>query len=313
MRRFSRLLTRLSSKRSLLRMGTSLVALAVGLEVAGRIGLAETSLGDVVRPSIDPQEIFELIPHQTTVVEGAGSGTSYSVQIDALGRRATPAGQPSCSQIWVIGDSFPFGWGVSDGEAYPSLLGEAMRDLEGCRPSVSNLGVPGYHLGQSLQRAERHLQTALPDLVLLHIVDNDGFTDFNYHNPLGFPTLFTRHLKLTEVLGLLTTAAFEMWSRRPKERAQQEQRLIDRIGDWAGLVEAQPFALVPLMEPSLHTSAVRAEVRERLGQEITLEPCSEPKMLIEGDGHYSIEGHRCIVDRVVDGLRARRHASPPKR
>jgi lysophospholipase L1-like esterase len=73
-------------------------------------------------------------------------------------------------RIACLGDSFAWGWGVDDGEAFPDRL-EALLS-----PSVEvvSLGVPGYSTDQELLHFLEEGRRYRPDLVLLAYVLNDA-------------------------------------------------------------------------------------------------------------------------------------------
>lgn len=73
------------------------------------------------------------------------------------------------STVYLIGDSFAFGWGVNYEHTYAHLLDSAWQET-----TVVNLGVPSYGIAQSVDRlkeyADRH---GLPDMVLYLFHPND--------------------------------------------------------------------------------------------------------------------------------------------
>jgi hypothetical protein len=87
--------------------------------------------------------------------------------------------QPRKRRIVVLGDSFTFGYEVSDDETYPSYLGTMLPDTE-----VLNLGVVGYGLDQILLYLRQEGVKYHPDIVLLGYVWFDArrnllsFNDF---------------------------------------------------------------------------------------------------------------------------------------
>lgn len=52
-------------------------------------------------------------------------------------------------QIWILGGSFTYGWGVNDAEAYPALIQQAFPEYE-----VHNFGVGGYGTLQSMYQLQ---------------------------------------------------------------------------------------------------------------------------------------------------------------
>ncbi|HEU5182682.1 MAG TPA: GDSL-type esterase/lipase family protein [Candidatus Polarisedimenticolia bacterium] len=79
-------------------------------------------------------------------------------------------------RIAVLGDSFTFGEGVSDREAYPFVLDQLLAEHE-----VINFGVHGYGLDQMLLYLRTEVVKYRPDVVVLGYVDEDI-----YRNLLSF-------------------------------------------------------------------------------------------------------------------------------
>ena len=93
---------------------------------------------------------------------------SFTAQHDNAGYRM--AGDPGLRQlirtvpeIWVMGGSFTYGWGVKDREAFPSLMQD---DL--LRFHVRNFGVGGYGTLQNLYQLQNTLEEGIvPKYVIL--------------------------------------------------------------------------------------------------------------------------------------------------
>jgi len=107
---------------------------------------------------------------------------SEVVHIDSRGARGTrevPYERTDARRIVVIGDSFAFGWGVSDEETYAHRLAEALPGVE-----VVNLGGGGYGTDQMLLMLREEGLRYSPDLVVVGIVSADternlvAFRDF---------------------------------------------------------------------------------------------------------------------------------------
>lgn len=72
--------------------------------------------------------------------------------------------------VWILGDSFAWGWGVGDEDTVAAVLN---RDGRG-RRIYRNLGVPGYSsLQQVLALKDRFEAGQRPDRVVVHFVCND--------------------------------------------------------------------------------------------------------------------------------------------
>lgn len=92
------------------------------------------------------------------------------ITIDALGFRRTPGvGTTESPFIVCIGDSVPFGAGVSDPETYPFKLAERL-NAGGLTHRVINAGVPSYNLRQSFDRLEQDVLTAYPGVHVEYVI-----------------------------------------------------------------------------------------------------------------------------------------------
>jgi len=65
-------------------------------------------------------------------------------------------------RVLFVGDSYTFGWGVADDEAFPAVLAELAPEWE-----IMNLGVPGYGADQALLMYEELGRHYHPDVVVL--------------------------------------------------------------------------------------------------------------------------------------------------
>lgn len=87
-------------------------------------------------------------------------------------------------RIAVLGDSFVFGFGVRDEEAFPALL-----ESSGKQREVLNLGVPGYGIDQIYLSYKEIAKQYRPDIVLIGIFPEDfwratrAFADSGHAKP----------------------------------------------------------------------------------------------------------------------------------
>jgi len=78
-------------------------------------------------------------------------------------------------RILVLGDSFAFGFGVSNCHAFPNLLDAKLEDRE-----VVNAAMPSYTILQERALFESRAKYVDPDIVILQVLDND-LSDFFYY------------------------------------------------------------------------------------------------------------------------------------
>lgn len=100
-----------------------------------------------------------------------------TVHTNDLGLRGAPAAAakpPGTCRILVLGDSFAFGFGVEDDEAFPAVLARALPPPPGFdRLEVLNAGVAGWSADQYLLYLETQGFALAPDLLLLAVTEND--------------------------------------------------------------------------------------------------------------------------------------------
>lgn len=75
----------------------------------------------------------------------------------------------SKQNIVILGDSCSFGHGVNDGEEYPAIISEKLKE----NYNVINLSVGGWGLTQQIRRYYEFGQLYLPKIVLLQFSSND--------------------------------------------------------------------------------------------------------------------------------------------
>lgn len=93
------------------------------------------------------------------------------VQHDAEGWRQSKPPRPAVpsSRILVLGDSFTWGWGVSQGQVFTDLLQAALP----ATTAVYNRGVPGFGTAQEYLVLQRELAAHVYDAVVLMFFIND--------------------------------------------------------------------------------------------------------------------------------------------
>jgi len=76
-------------------------------------------------------------------------------------------------RIVCLGDSVPYGIGVSVYESYPKILEKILNYMFWQKIEVVNAGMPGYSSFQCLRYLKRDLLKYQPDLLLVHVGPND--------------------------------------------------------------------------------------------------------------------------------------------
>jgi len=105
----------------------------------------------------------------------------YTANVNSLGfrDRAFDARKSDVPRALAIGDSFTYGWGVQDWEAWPKVL---ERELwrRGVSIEIANLGRPGAGPNQYLRTAEEAIPLLKPKWVLIGLLQGD---DLNQSQP----------------------------------------------------------------------------------------------------------------------------------
>jgi lysophospholipase L1-like esterase len=122
------------------------------------------TLGQMIRRTRNPRLVYDLRPGLDVVFAGA------RVTTDGAGCR-TIAGTPgdaASRRIVGIGDSYMFGQGVADDQAYLSVLQRRLPTW-----SVVNLSVPGYNTTMEVESLTDKGLAPPPHVVVIEVVGND--------------------------------------------------------------------------------------------------------------------------------------------
>ena len=188
-------------------------------------------VGDRLLGALGPVE-HSLLFEPYTLVHYASSEFEANARIGPLGFRdgSHDLSDTTRTRVAVVGDSFTFGWGVDDGEAWPAqlenLLGEA-----GKPAYVFNLGQPGNGPLEYADVVERVLPVLEPDLVIVGLLQADDLLQARVHTPPPQPAPSWRVR-----LGSITARLFPH-SVRLRDRWRPEEAPVTRISDiWGGQV-----------------------------------------------------------------------------
>lgn len=160
------------------RAGVVILALLATVELLARL----VGAGDVGAVLPDPQLGWRLAPSHSGEMAGVQIHTdTHGVRCDAGESQAESQAK---TVVWVLGDSFTFGWGVDYQDTVPAQLAKHMPQGS----AVYNLGVPGYGLTQSLLRLRHESALPDPDIVILlanpmDVVEDSLQTSLVYERP----------------------------------------------------------------------------------------------------------------------------------
>jgi hypothetical protein len=128
------------------------------------------SLRSIVIPHPDEEIIFDLAPNLDVRFQRARTKTNSS----GLRSPEIRFKNPPDIRIAVLGDSFAFGWGVEEEQAFPRVLERYLAHLFApLEVEVINLGVPGYSTFQEVALFEERILALQPDIALVFFIEND--------------------------------------------------------------------------------------------------------------------------------------------
>ncbi len=166
------------------RLFTASAAMLLGLVMALLLaeGLVRVFFDEAVQPRfvIDPG--YGVRANKPSVETQHYVPGDYTVRITTnsagmRGQREYPlARAPGKRRILILGDSFPFGYGVEDNEVVSAVLEDLLNAgvaTGGGGYEVINLGVSGFGQAEELVTWENRARDYRPDVVVLFYFDND--------------------------------------------------------------------------------------------------------------------------------------------
>lgn len=136
---------------------------------------ANLKLGDLLRPSADPEIVYELRPS----IAGTFLGKPYRTNSHGMRDDELPLEKPPGQlRIALVGDSLGFGWGVPIEESFCEVLERGLIAKNGGAPDsveVMNFCVPGFNSWQEAQVLEKRAIAFQPDLIIVQYYYNDVF------------------------------------------------------------------------------------------------------------------------------------------
>ncbi len=148
------------------------LAAYVAGRIIGRIGVFYEP-----RP-VEEESVADYLAKRDPLLGWPAPSDFPSQRYDRSGSRPIPSfPEPGRACVSIYGDSFTFGAGVSDEEAWSNQLSM----LLGCR--VANYGVGGYGSDQAVLRFEQNVDDEAPVVVLGHLSENI-LRNVNRYRPL---------------------------------------------------------------------------------------------------------------------------------
>ena len=315
------------TKKNALLVIASLIVALLFAEVALRV-LDPVRPADRVEFIVDQETYWRVRPNQTDRGQPA-------ITVNAQGFRdiedVGPV-QQGQRRIFSLGDSYTWGFGVSDGETYASQL----ETLSEGRLNVINGGTPGWGTFQFRVRLERWLDELDPDVVVVFLNTADILRQ-PYSNPerereflrrsalrntiRRFSKIITVSVRLVERYQLQrqnrkVANAVPMGDAGGGVRPELYARLLEadkqRLAEMVALTRAKGASFVLVVWPQRipETDAFLAAMREFAeAQSIqyvdlssTLQDNSYDEYTLPFDHHPSAFGHRLIADRLLGVL-----------
>ena len=187
-------------------------------------------------------------------------------------------------RIAVAGDSFTFGQGVEEDEAFVQVAGGLLREAE-IPAEILNFGVPGHATPQSVALVRERVVPTSPDVVLIHVFPNDLSPEESYclYGQGGHPAAAwtLRNVYLARLLVFVASP----WTRPQPEPGTQE-----RLGTPDERFRAALQELARLgRENGFLPAAVLLTDRSQYLQSRHCQGCRPAHDLVEGTGVHVID------------------------
>ncbi|MCC6766711.1 MAG: hypothetical protein IT293_18790 [Deltaproteobacteria bacterium] len=335
------------------RLALSIVSVAAGLglvEAGLRAFVPSMAAGSAARFELDPDLVYRLRP--ANVVAWSSPEFTEVSHTNALGLRGGEVGvkAPGEVRVLAIGDSFTYGHGVQDDEAYPAVVEKLLRG-RGRKVRVLNAGVPGYNTDQAYTWALRDGLALEPDVVLAGVHCSD--VSDNYESSLydvegerlvRRPASATRMYRLGSLAGLVpaavrTSRVFDLlvasieWHDAPSARpavadldAWSYRKMRLELADLARRAAAERAALAVVLMPCkkalaaaapdpygpLAPALAEAGIPMLAAADAMLRAVGDLRPLFfRDDPHLAPAGNRALAAAVADFVEARGLLDPP--
>ena len=285
--------------------------------VSGEYQMVDRELGWTLKPDA-----------QARITRPGKYDVVYST--DSEGFRTTTTANDAVQRLFVLGDSFAFGWGVGDSDTFCSQLGAALAT----NFAVVNMGVEGHGITQIYARfLQRKSRIRRGDIVLFTFIADDinrNWRDFVFVSRMLFGKKPIKKFPVYED-GEIRLQDADSWVQRGKAvvvhapwlgslfaplLVPPRHEALDDAAEMIARVRQETesrgatFLLVQLPtggelqgKPALDCARLGAiDIRERFGKDAT---ARQKYFLAEDDGHYSAEGHRLVAGILRDELMKR--------
>ena len=258
---------------------------------------------------------------------------TMTLSTNSLGHRG-PEPEKGGPSILFLGDSFTMGYGVNDGEEFPSLVREALSNRsDGSVPLVVNAGIGDSGNGRWIIFLRAEARRYEPQLVVLQVHDNDfgdNPREGTFHlGPSGElierpipPPGINRNIQAvieavpgltsSHLVGLLRqvrlpTAAGSAGPAEPPRSKRVDPLTIRLIEEALALCEQEGWPVLALLADLTpeHSEAVQTVFTNRGVSAIRIPGKQEhPDLYYKVDGHWNSAGHRFVANAVLRELRS---------
>ena len=267
------------------------ISLAVGLvlmEVGLRLVLGNFGQSRVLVRSDDPEICLEVRAQADLLYTGWRARVPPTrIRTSSYGTRGPefsfdkPAGT---LRVAAVGDSFTFGQGVEEEEAFVQVAGARLRE-EGLPAEVLNFGVPGHATPQSVALVRERVVPVAPDVVLVNVFANDLSPEESWclYGQGGHPAAAwtLRNVYLAR-LGVLLAS--------PWVRPEPEPGMEERLGSPSDRFRSALQELAELgREHGFLPAVVLLTNRGQFVQSRHCQGCRPAHDLVEGTGVHAID------------------------
>ncbi|MCL5270934.1 MAG: SGNH/GDSL hydrolase family protein, partial [bacterium] len=128
---------------------------------------------------VDGPEVYRMRPGArgfNRLAEDSPTTWTYAINAQDFRGRTLSSKRPGVRRIIFLGDSYAFGWGLSEGQPpFPAVVERILNsDAPTTRAEVMNAAVPGYNTRQQCDLLADLIPRYRPDAVVLTYVMNDA-------------------------------------------------------------------------------------------------------------------------------------------